>query len=119
VAENLTRESLFDAIKKRRSYGATDNIVLEFRSGDHLMGEAFTSAAAPRFTVRTIGTGTIKQVDVIKNRQFIYTTRPGERQASFELTDLEFGPGESWYYVRVLQEDGQLAWSSPIWIKKQ
>ena len=118
IAEHLTRESLFDATKKRHSYGATDNIILEFRSGDHLMGDAFTSATAPKFTVRTVGTGPIKQIDLIKNGQFIYTTRPAEKQASFEFTDLGFDPGESWYYVRVLQEDGQLAWSSPIWVKK-
>jgi len=119
LAEQLTRESLFDAIRKRHSYGATDNIILEFRAGDHLMGESFSSADAPRFTVRAIGTGTIKQIDVIKSRKFIYTTRPGAKQARFELTDQEFGPGEAWYYVRVLQEDGQLAWSSPIWISKK
>jgi hypothetical protein len=22
----------------------------------------------------------------------------------------------SWYYVRVLQDDGQLAWASPLWV---
>jgi len=118
LAEQLTREGLFDAIKKRRAYGATDNIILEFRSGDHLMGEAFTSSGAPRFTVRAVGTGAIRQIDVIKNRKFIYTKRPGGKESSFELADREFGPGESWYYVRILQEDGQLAWSSPIWVTK-
>jgi hypothetical protein len=22
----------------------------------------------------------------------------------------------SWYYARVVQEDGQMAWSSPVWV---
>jgi hypothetical protein len=119
LAENLTREALFDAIRQRHAYGATDNIVLEFRSGDHLMGEAFASSSAPRFAVRVIGTGAIQQIDVIRNGKFIYTAHPGEKQATFELADQEFAGGESWYYVRVLQEDGQLAWSSPIWVRKE
>ena len=24
----------------------------------------------------------------------------------------------SWYYVRVIQEDGEIAWASPIWVHK-
>jgi hypothetical protein len=123
LAEDLTRDGLFDAIKRRHAYGATDNIVLEFRAmvggTEHIMGDAFAAAESPRFAVKVGGTGTIRQIDVIKNAKFIYTARPGEKNARFELTDREFGPGESWYYVRVLQEDGQLAWSSPMWVKKQ
>ena len=68
--------------------------------------------------MRAIGTGAIKQIDLIKNQKFVYTTRPGTKEASFEFTDQELVRGESWYYVRVLQEDGQLAWSSPIWVTK-
>jgi hypothetical protein len=128
LAEKFTREGLVDAIRKRHAYGATDNILLEFRASsggaehgaEHIMGDIFAAAESPRFTVRVQGTGTIKQVDVIKNGKFIYTARPGEKQARFELTDREFGgAGESWYYARVLQEDGQIAWSSPMWVRKQ
>ena len=54
-----------------------------------------------------------------QERQVHLHARPGEKQARFDLTDREFGAGESWYYARVLQEDGQMAWSSPMWVKKQ
>ena len=27
-------------------------------------------------------------------------------------------PGESYYYVRLIQADDQMAWSSPIWVKR-
>jgi len=63
-------------------------------------------------------TGVIKQIDLIKNQSFIYTVRPATRQANFEFSDQNFGSGENYYYVRVLQENGQLAWSSPIWTTK-
>ncbi|MCK5101948.1 MAG: hypothetical protein KAR17_04005, partial [Cyclobacteriaceae bacterium] len=37
----------------------------------------------------------------------------------FEFTDIA-GTQEdvNWYYVRVIQRNGQLAWSSPIWVEK-
>ncbi|HYM12320.1 MAG TPA: DUF3604 domain-containing protein [Bryobacterales bacterium] len=116
LAENFTREGLLDAIRRRHSYAATDNIVLDFRAGDHIMGDSFSSASAPRFALHAIGTGPILQIDLIKNKTLLYTTRPGTKEASFEFTDRDFSPGTNWYYVRILQQDGQLAWSSPIWV---
>ncbi|MBL7067410.1 MAG: hypothetical protein ISS29_06075 [Candidatus Marinimicrobia bacterium] len=29
--------------------------------------------------------------------------------------DNDLQPGKHWYYVRVVQEDGEMAWTSPIW----
>jgi hypothetical protein len=115
---------LLDAMRKRHAYAATDNIVLDFQAvtgrAAHLMGDIVTAQAKedPQFLVRVSGTAAIKQVDLIKNHAFIYTTRPDTRQARFDFVDQQSSKGESWYYVRVLQEDGQLAWSSPIWIRK-
>ena len=85
---------------------------------EYIMGDAFAAAAAPLFVLKSVGTGAIKQVDLIKDQHFIYTARPGTKETSFEFTDRASAAGESWYYVRVLQEDGQMAWSSPIWVKR-
>src|SRR5262249_36110893 len=98
-----------------------DNIILDFRAraGEqtYIMGDTFSGAEAPQLAVHVIGTGPIQQIDIIKNQQFVYTTRPATNEASFEFTDKNSGPGQSYYYVRVLQQDGQLAWSSPIWTR--
>jgi hypothetical protein len=34
----------------------------------------------------------------------------------FELVDERQSKGMDWYYVRVVQSNGSIAWSSPIWI---
>ena len=39
-------------------------------------------------------------------------------QTSFEVRDTGDGSQADWYYVRVVQANGQLAWSSPIWVEK-
>ena len=83
------------------------------------MGDVLKSSQAPVLRLKTAGTGAIKQIDLIKDRRFIYTTRPGTKEFSTDFTDRDFGPGEHFYYMRVLQEDGQLAWSSPIWITRE
>ena len=58
-SDNPSRAGLIEAIRKRRTYGSTDNLLLDFRAGDHFMGEdfphprfpicAFTSAERGRF----------------------------------------------------------------------
>ena len=122
LADSFTREGLMDAIRKRHSYAATDNIILDFRvrtgGAEAIMGDILDSPREPRFIVTAVGTGVIKQVDMIKNKRFVYTSRPASRNVSFEYSDPDLAPGESWYYIRVLQEDGQLAWSSPIWLRR-
>jgi hypothetical protein len=37
---------------------------------------------------------------------------------NFTFVDNQAAPGESYYYVRVIQVDDQMAWSSPIWITR-
>jgi hypothetical protein len=36
---------------------------------------------------------------------------------NFAYTDADTKSGEAYYYVRVQQQNGQIAWSSPIWVK--
>ena len=51
IAEKPTREAIFDAFKKRHCYAATDNILLDVRCGDHLMGDEFTADGPVTFKV--------------------------------------------------------------------
>ncbi len=113
---DTSREAIHDAIRKRRTYGATDNIVLDFRMGGAFQGEAIAAAEPQRIRVRARGTDAIAAIHLIRDASYIYKTEPGRPEVEFEFLDAQAGPGEHWYYVRVEQADGELAWSSPIWI---
>jgi hypothetical protein len=112
-----TRQAIFDSILKRRTYGATDNIVLEFWLGGHFMGEDFAAAENQTIRVKVAGTGTIEAIHLIRDGKYIHNTAPGKAAAEFEYRDTDAGKGQHWYYVRVEQRDGELAWSSPIWVR--
>ena len=58
-----------------------------------------------------------EKIEVIKNNTFVHTVRPKAAKSVFEYRDNDIKPGESYYYVRVEQAAGQLAWSSPIWVE--
>ena len=114
-AEEPTREGIFRAMQQRHAYAATDNIVVDVRVGDAIMGDSITTSTTPEVRVQVRGTGPIHNIQIIKNNQYVYTARPGVREVSFTFRDTDAEPGESYYYVRVQQEDGQMAWASPIW----
>ncbi|MFQ6133088.1 MAG: hypothetical protein ACE5R4_13690, partial [Armatimonadota bacterium] len=115
-AEDFTREAIFEGMKARRTFGATDNIILKFNIGPHFMGEEFATRERPRLHVEILGTNELRRVDIIKNNQFIYDFDPEGKNVVFTHEDNDIEPGTSYYYVRVVQDDEQVAWSSPIWV---
>ena len=124
VAEDFTRESMFDALKKRHAYGATDNIILDFQAetaeGErYIMGDIIDSDSgeAPTLVIKAVGTDRIKQLIIVKNQQIIYERRPNADSTTIRFQDKDFEPGSNYYYVRVLQNNGMVAWSSPIWVE--
>ncbi|HZT28942.1 MAG TPA: hypothetical protein VFA33_03595 [Bryobacteraceae bacterium] len=112
-----SRRAIFDAIGRRHAYGATDNIILEFWLGSHFMGDDFTASEPQRIRVKARGTGVISAIHLIRDATSLYKWSPNQRDVSFEYLDPAAPAGEHWYYVRVEQADGELAWSSPIWVR--
>ncbi len=109
-------EAIWDSLYARRTYAATDNIIVDFQCDGHVMGEAFSSSEEPRLEVRVIGTANLRQIDIIKDNSFVYTAHPGVREVTLSFTDADIGTGEHYYYVRVIQDDENMAWASPVWI---
>src|SRR5262249_19714983 len=118
---STSRADMVESMRRRHAYGATDNIIVDFRTEDgHRMGDAFEAKSPPRFQIKVMGTDRLMQVEVIRDGEFVFTTRP--EGANAEITYVDNNPvrgQESWYYVRVTQIDRNLAWSSPIWVKMQ
>ncbi|MDQ6700375.1 MAG: hypothetical protein M3Z36_09330, partial [Acidobacteriota bacterium] len=117
------RTEIVESMRKRHAYAATDNIVLDFEAEEpdgkrHLMGDAFVSSGVPKLTAKIFGTDEIRQIDLIRNSEFLFTQKPNRKNVDFAYVDQSPRPGESYYYLRVMQLDGNLAWSSPIWIKR-
>ena len=116
MAEQPEREAILAAMKKRHCYAATDDIILDVRSGKHLMGEEFKTDAAPVLQIQAVGVKPLAQVDIIKDSQVVHTFKPGKPEYKGTWTDPKPRPGVHYYYVRVLQSDDELAWASPLWI---
>ena len=121
-ATELTREAILDALRARRCYGTTAaRIFLDVRVNGHLMGEKIRAEAGEPVVVaaKVIGANDLERVELCRNNEFIYTRPAQGRAAEFEYRDMAPRQGRSYYYVRVQQKDGELAWSSPVWVTRQ
>ncbi|MCX7819416.1 MAG: CehA/McbA family metallohydrolase [Kiritimatiellae bacterium] len=117
-ATELSRAAILEALRARRCYGTTGaKILLDVRVGGCFMGEASRSRPPPTVPVevRVLAPAEIARVDVCRNNVFIYSREVGARQSEFTYVDREVPAGPVWYYVRVQQTDGELAWTSPVW----
>jgi len=128
LAESLTREGVFDAMRARRTYATTGvRIILEFSVGGIDMGGEGAAARPLEIRTAAIGTDVIDVVEVLRHIvgqpgfQVIATKRPAVDRFEWTVAD-DPGPRASVYYVRLRQRGfvrgvTAMAWSSPVWIE--
>ena len=80
-AESLTRESIMEAFKARRTYGVSgDRIELDFRLNGRWMGETIPAENTRKIQVKAKGLGIIDRVEVLRNNKVIYRDHPLDRK---------------------------------------
>lgn len=118
VPEN-DRQQILDAIRKRHTYGATDNVILDFQANGHVQGDEFAAKELPALTLKATGTSKIAKVDLVRNNKYIYSGEPKEATVNFKYTDMQPEAGTNLYYFRLVQDNGEVAWSSPMWVNRK
>jgi hypothetical protein len=117
LTDDRSRQGIIDAFKRRHSYAATDNIILEFRCGKQIMGDIFETSTKPKFDILVLGTAPVTKVSIVRDKKYIHVVEPNKDEVKLSFTDEEAQAGKtSYYYVRIEQRDGNLAWASPMWI---
>jgi len=72
---------------------------------------------APRaIRVHAIGTDRLKLLRVIKNHETLVRRELGREEEFFEYHDTAPAQQGDFYYVRIVQEDENTIWSSPVWV---
>lgn len=133
LSENLSRQSVFDALKNRSCYAASlERIIMLGSIAGRNFGEEVLYgdlAEAPVIDMMLAGKSAIERVDVVRNGITVHTAEPDSWNARIVYQDKE-NPDGLWlhsqymgafiyYYVRVTCRSGAQAWSSPVWIRKE
>lgn len=119
LAEELTRQSVFDALYCRRTYGTTgEPIAMDFRVNGVIMGGEIPEGdlkEAPEICVEATGTTRLVRIVIIRDGRVAHVRMCDSPSERVVWRDQEYGSA-GYYYARIEQEDGEMAWSSPVWV---
>ena len=119
-AEELTRESVYDALRERRCYATTgariivDYSVDERQMGSDVPGEGRGERHEIRFDLH--GTEMIRRVEVVRDGKVAWSAEYAAQEVEDGwINDSPEAKEASYYYLKVVQIDGNVAWASPVW----
>jgi len=117
-AESLTRRSVFDALRARRTYALTGaRIVMEMTVNGSPMGSEIPPAKDVEVILEVHAPGEIASVELLKDGDVLREDRPRGALDYRIALDEHTGPeGRAFYHARVRQRDGHLAVCSPVWV---
>ncbi|MSU49399.1 MAG: hypothetical protein EXS37_09990 [Opitutus sp.] len=115
--KEFTREGIIEGLNARRTIAATDKIFVEFQCNGHLLGSVIEVTGKPVMSIKVDGTAGITRVTLVRNEQNHRQWEPGAKTFAQSFTDDAPAEGENRYYLRIEQGDGNMAWSSPVWVR--
>jgi hypothetical protein len=115
--KDFTREGIIEGLNARRTIAATDKIFVEFSCNDKLLGTEIAVNGKPVLKFKVDGTAALKRITLVRNEQNHQQWEPGAKTFEQTFTDKSPVTGENRYYLRVEQTDGNMAWSSPVWVQ--
>jgi hypothetical protein len=115
--KDFTREGIIEGLNARRTIAATDKIFVEFSCNDKLLGTEIALSSPPVLKFKVDGTAAIKRITLVRNEKDHQQWEPNTKTFDQTYTDSAPIAGENRYYLRVEQTDGNMAWSSPVWVQ--
>jgi hypothetical protein len=116
LAEELTFDSIWDAFYSYRVYAAAlERIYIDFKINGSPMGTTVKSSPSNTAAYTVIGKTDKLGVTLIHNNKEIRTDSCDNGIVKIE-TELAAETGSNFAYLRVVEDNSQRAWSTPIWI---
>lgn len=137
LASSLTRESLMDAVRKHRTFATTDkNLKAILYVNNAVMGSSIKATdesqlrmsvvvedgdeANTSYTVQVYG-GVIEPELCTEATNWhasdgLLSDYEWNGNGTLSIDDIFMGTGATFFYVKITQDDGDEAWTAPVWI---
>ena len=120
MADSLTRNNIYDAMRNRRVYATEDNdFSIYYTLDNYEMGTILTSEdVEDTVHLKAVlsdptDTGSVK-VDVLVNGGIVAASKSVPVRES--TVEFDLSASYSYYYLRLTQADGNIAVTAPVWI---
>jgi hypothetical protein len=118
VAEKLTREHIFDAIRNYRVYTTTDaNMKVIYRVNDQMMGSILTNPSQLTFDIHVTDPDPddiIATIEILTEGGAVVYTHSADASTVHITPTLP--ADKKYYFLRVTQADGEMAITAPVWV---
>ena len=116
LAETLTEEALYDAMRDRRVYATQDSdLTVYYTLNGAVMGSILPKSKEAEITVFLSDPTdeAIGNVEVVADGGTVLTEQVG---TPAQMLELSVSGGYSYYYLRITQPDGDVAVTAPVWM---
>lgn len=122
LSDSLTKPQILAALRNRRTYAfmaspASDRIsVTEFTANGHWLGDAFAEANSEvELRISAHAQTPFLSVQLYKNYKLLAIEFVDSDRFEWSFADQD-AYGENHYFAKLVQQDGDIAWTSPIWV---
>ncbi len=111
-ARDVSRAAIMEALRERRCYATSGaKILLDLRADGQAMGSELPDRSHASFEVSAVGTGPLRSIELV-GYQGVLAHVSLEANAGTFAARVE----SPFVYARVVQADGEMAWSSPVFL---
>ncbi len=116
-AQSLTRRAMWEAFHSRRTYALTGaRIALRFAVNGAPMGSEIPAAATCELSAEVWAPAEVAKVQFLRNAEIFHEESVGANDCRVEYDDARPDDAPALYHCRVIQTDGHLSVSSPVWV---
>ena len=123
-APALTQKTIWEALKARHCYSTSDrNCRLFFKINDMaVMGDILVAMLVSQIRIKVLvndpdASDQTDRIELFEDGTIIQSERPLTSVVAWETT-CSPPAGNHYYFVKVIQVDGNTMWSAPIWLTK-
>ena len=121
LATALTEDSIYDALKNRRTYATQDkNLKIDFNINDLPMGTIINNPSKLHLSVSAIDPDYddfIKEIQIISNNAKLIKSKTFDSNIAKLECNIKDTQSNTFYYIKIIQNNDKVSVTAPIWIK--
>lgn len=119
--KEVSAKGIVEGLRNRRCFGTTgDKIFVNMTvNGAWANDEGKSQGSAPEINFEIEAVDTIKSIEILRNSKVIASmivNGTTNQKGSYTDDENRHTSNTLYYYVRVIQENNHIGWSSPVWV---
>ncbi len=121
--KEVSRKGIVEALKSGRCFATTgDKMYVDMQVNGAWCCDTTKTTGSPEITCEVEAVQPIKSVELMRDSRVLHRFPvKGDTKrfrGSFTDRDLPKGSQSAYYYLRAIQQDNHIGWSSPVWVER-